>query len=138
MVLVTPAGTVSVPALSEVLVSVVARLAVGVPFKDKSNIARRGHAQDRRCRGDTWFIPYETVRSKAQKYSHPGTFPLDLPRWCIRLHGKPESVVLDPFMGSGTTLVAAHREGAVGVGIELDPAYVATARARLAQGELAA
>ena len=58
------------------------RLANGVPFKDKSNIARRGHAQDLRCRGDTWFIPYETVRSKAQKFSHPGTFPVDLPRWC--------------------------------------------------------
>jgi len=39
-----------------------------VPFKDKSNIARRGHAQDLRCRGDTWFIPYETIRSKAQKF----------------------------------------------------------------------
>ena len=44
------------------------RLAIGVPFKDKSNIARRGHAQDLRCRGDTWFIPYETIRSKAQKF----------------------------------------------------------------------
>lgn len=32
------------------------RLAIGVPFKDKSNIARRGHAQDLRCRGNTWFI----------------------------------------------------------------------------------
>ena len=114
------------------------RLAIGVPFKDKSNIARRGHAQDRRCRGDTWFIPYETVRSKAQKFSHPGTFPIDLPRWCIRLHGKRGAVVLDPFMGTGTTLVAAGKEGAAGIGIDLDPAYVATARARLAQTEIAA
>ena len=113
-------------------------MSVGVPFKDKSNIARRGHAQDRRCRGDTWFIPYPTVRSKAQKFSHPGTFPPDLPRWCIRLHGKPGAVVLDPFMGTGTTLVAAGLEGASGIGIELDAAYVATARARLAQGEAAA
>jgi len=44
------------------------RLAIGVPFKDKSNIARRNHAQDLRCRGDAWFIPYETIRSKAQKF----------------------------------------------------------------------
>ena len=56
------------------------RLAVGVPFKDKSNIARRGHASDRRCRGNTWFIPYQTVQSRAEKFHHPGTFPLDLPR----------------------------------------------------------
>jgi len=114
------------------------RLAIGVPFKDKSNIARRGHAQDRRCRGDTWFIPYETVQSKAQKFSHPGTFPLDLPRWCIRLHGRPGAVVLDPFMGAGTTLVAASKEGARGIGIEIDQAYIAVARARLAQTELPA
>ncbi len=109
------------------------RLAVGVPFKDKSNIARRGHAQDLRCRGDTWFIPYATVQTRAQKFRHPGTFPVDLPRWCIRLHGVPEATVLDPFMGTGTTLVAAALEGAHGIGIEIDPAYVETARLRLAE-----
>ena len=111
------------------------RLAVGVPFKDKSNIARRGHARDLRCRGNTWFIPYRTVRSKAQKHHHPGTFPVDLPRWCIRLHGVPAPVVLDPFAGTGTTLVAAVLEGGRGIGIDLDPAYVAIARARLAAPE---
>ena len=107
------------------------RLAVGVPFKDKSNIARRGHARDLRCRGNTWFIPYQTVQSRAEKFHHPGTFPLDLPRWCIQLHGKPGAVVLDPFMGTGTTLLAARQQGCAGIGIELDPAYVAIAAARL-------
>jgi len=114
------------------------RLAVGVPFKDKSNIARRGHAQDLRCRGDTWFVPYPTVRSRTQKFSHPGTFPVDLPRWCIRLHGKPGPVVLDPFAGTGTTLLAAGLEGGRGVGIEIDAEYVATARHRLAEAAAAA
>jgi len=115
------------------------RLAIGVPFKDKSNIARRGHARDLRCRGNTWFIPYDTVQSKAEKFHHPGTFPVDLPRWCIRLHGRKDAVVLDPFVGTGTTLVAAMREGARGVGIEIDPEYVAIARKRVAaeNGELA-
>ncbi len=108
------------------------RLAIGVPFKDKSNIARRGHAQDARCRGNTWFIPYRTVQTRAAKYNHPGTFPVDLPRWCIRLHGKSGACVLDPFAGTGTTLVAAGLEGCSGVGIELDPAYVAVALERLA------
>ena len=108
------------------------RLAIGVPFKDKSNIARRGHAQDLRCRGNTWFIPYKTVQRRAQKFNHPGTFPVDLPRWCIRLHGVKDAVVLDPFSGTGTTLVAAELEGARGTGIEMDPAYVAVARARIA------
>jgi site-specific DNA-methyltransferase (adenine-specific) len=108
------------------------RLAIGVPFKDKSNIARRGHAQDARCRGNTWFIPYQTVQAKAEKFHHPGTFPVDLPRWCIRLHGKANAAVLDPFMGAGTTLIAAAHEGAAGTGMDLDAAYVATAAARLA------
>lgn len=108
------------------------RLSIGVPFKDKSNIARRGHAADKRCRGDTWFIPYATVQSKAAKFHHPGTFPVDLPRWAIRLHGKPAPVVLDPFAGTGTTLVAAEMEGAEGIGIELDAGYIAVARERLA------
>ncbi len=108
------------------------RLAIGVPFKDKTNIARRGHTRDLRCRGNTWFIPYATVQSKAAKFHHPGTFPVDLPRWCIRLHGRPSPVVLDPFMGTGTTLVAAQLEHAHGIGIDIDPAYVAIARTRLA------
>jgi site-specific DNA-methyltransferase (adenine-specific) len=109
------------------------RLAIGVPFKDKSNIARRGHAKDLRCRGNTWFIPYDTVQSKAAKFHHPSTFPVALPRWCIRLHGRQDALVLDPFMGTGTTVVAAELEGARSIGIDLDPAYVAIAHARLAE-----
>ncbi len=109
------------------------RLAIGVPFKDKSNIARRGHAADLRCRGNTWFIPYDTVNSKAQKFHHPGTFPVMLPRWCIRLHGRADALVLDPFMGTGTTPVAARREGCRAIGIDLDPSYVAIAETRLAE-----
>lgn len=109
------------------------RLAIGVPFKDKSNIARRGHAKDLRCRGNTWFIPYDTVQSRAAKFHHPSTFPVALPRWCIRLHGRQDALVLDPFMGTGTTVVAAELEGARGIGIDLDPAYVAIAQARLGE-----
>jgi site-specific DNA-methyltransferase (adenine-specific) len=107
------------------------RLAIGVPFKDKSNIARWGHAEDRRCDGNVWFIPYKTVRSKAQKYDHPAGFPVDLPLKCILLHGREGAVVLDPFLGAGTTLVAAERAGASGIGIEIDRVYAETAAARL-------
>src|SRR5579863_506280 len=109
------------------------RLAIGVPFKDKSNIARRGHPKDLRCRGNTWFIPYDTVQSKAEKFHHPSTFPVALPRWCIRLHGRENAVVLDPFMGTGTTVVAAELENARGIGIDCDQSYVAIARRRLGE-----
>ena len=109
------------------------RLAIGVPFKDKTNIARRNHARDLRCRGDTWFIPYATVQSRARRFSHPATFPVELPLWCIFLHGAADPVVLDPFAGTGTTLVAAERAGGRGIGIEIDPAYRAAAAARVAE-----
>jgi len=109
------------------------RIAVGVPFKDKSNIARWGHARDRRCAGNTWFIPYPTVKSRAQKFDHPAGFPVELPERCIRLHGRSQAVVLDPFLGSGTTLVAAQRLNCTGIGFELDPAYAETAVARIRQ-----
>ncbi len=109
------------------------RLAIGIPFQDKTNIARRNHDRDLRCRGNTWFIPYSTVRSKAQKFNHPGTFPIELPLWCIYLHGGHGLTVLDPFMGTGTSLVAARLAGMRGIGIDIDPTYLETARQRLEQ-----
>ncbi len=108
------------------------RLAIGVPFQDKSNIARRGHARDLRCRGNTWFIPYATVRSKSGKFNHPGAFPVELPLWCLHLTGLASPVVLDPFAGTGSTLVAAGRAGGQGIGIEVDAGYVDVMLARLA------
>ena len=112
------------------------RLAVGVPYKDQSNIKRWQHAKsDRRCAGNTWFIPYETVRSKAQKFDHPAGFPVDLPTRCIRLHGVERAQVLDPFLGAGTTLLAAERLGCSGVGFELDPGYALVAVERLRSAE---
>lgn len=107
------------------------RLAIGVPFADKSNIARRGHARDLRCRGNTWFIPYETVNSKSKKFSHPCIFPTELPLWCIYLHGKENAEVLDPFMGAGSSLVAAQLSGSKGIGIDIDSSYVDIAGERL-------
>jgi site-specific DNA-methyltransferase (adenine-specific) len=107
------------------------RLAIGVPFKDKSNIARWGHARDKRCGGNVWFIPYETVQSTAQKHHHPAGFPVELPERCIKLQGVKNATVLDPFLGSGSTLVAAWNLGCSGVGIEIDKAYAEAAVARL-------
>jgi site-specific DNA-methyltransferase (adenine-specific) len=109
------------------------RLAIGIPFQDKSNIARRGHPRDLRCRGNTWFIPYPTVKTKAQKYWHPATFPVELPLWCVYLHGRQPAIVLDPFLGTGSTLVASHFAGAKGIGIDIDSTYIETARKRITE-----
>jgi site-specific DNA-methyltransferase (adenine-specific) len=109
------------------------RLAVGVPFKDKSNIARWGHARDRRCAGNVWFIPYRTVKSRTEKFDHPAGFPVELPLRCILLHGVEKPVVLDPFLGAGTTLVAARQLGGQGIGFEIDADYAERAARRLAE-----
>lgn len=112
------------------------RRAAGVPYQDKSNIARWGHTggADLRCRGNTWFIPYETINSRDKDRPHPATFPVALVEQCVRLHGKGEVTrLLDPFLGIGTSAVAAHRRGvAAFTGIELDDYYLETARERLA------
>jgi site-specific DNA-methyltransferase (adenine-specific) len=110
------------------------RLAVGVAYADKSNIARWGHTsgRDRRCRGNTWFVPYETIKSRANQRPHPATFPVQLAEQCIKLHGRnPELTVLDPFLGIGNTAVAAQRCGVARfIGIELDEEYLGEARRR--------
>ena len=111
------------------------RRAAGVPYQDKSNIARWGHTggADLRCRGNTWFSPYETINSRDKDRPHPATFPVALVEQCIRLHGKgPATRLLDPFLGIGTSAIAAQRLNLENfTGIELDAHYLETARARL-------
>ena len=63
---------------------------------------------------------------------HPAVFPPALPAWFIRLLSPPAGLVLDPFMGSGTTAIAAEREGRHWIGIERSAEYVRTARRRIA------
>ncbi len=103
------------------------RLAVGVEYQDKTNIARWSGKKDRRCRGNTWLIPYPTVTSKAEKGNHPSTFPVELPERCIRLHGiERAKLVLDPFMGIGTSALAAINTGSDFVGFEIGSTYIQT------------
>jgi len=111
------------------------RLALGVPYQDKSNIARWSHTRgsDRRCRGNTWFIPYETIQSRAKERPHPATFPIQLVEWCIKLHGVSRvRTLLDPFLGIGNSALAAKNCGLKNfIGFEIDKAYLAEARRRL-------
>ncbi len=79
---------------------------------------------------DVWEIPSESAR----RIGHPAPFPVALPRRLIELYTYEGDLVLDPFMGSGSTAVAAIRSGRHYVGIETDPVYVELARTRL-EGE---
>ena len=109
------------------------RRAVGVPYQDGSNIARWAAAGDGlRCRGNTWFIPYETIQSRDRDRPHPASFPPKVPEQCLRLHGASRArVVLDPFLGLGNTALAATQLGLDFVGIEMDEYYMKEAVARL-------
>lgn len=65
------------------------------------------------------------------KNIHPTVKPVDLMKYLCRLVTPPEGVVLDPFMGSGTTGIAAKVEGFDFIGIEMDAEYLAIAEARI-------
>jgi site-specific DNA-methyltransferase (adenine-specific) len=108
------------------------RLALGVPYQDQSNIGRwRGAADGVRCRGNTWFIPYETIQRRDRDRPHPATFPTKLPEQCLRLHGVSRvRVAMDPFRGLGSTAVACARLGIEFMGAEIDETYLTEAVAR--------
>ena len=105
---------------------------VGVPYVWADQPERFGHHRERHCRGAAWHIPYRTTQSAADRDNHPATFPVELPLRCLRLAALPAgAMVLDPFAGIGSTLLAARTIGLDAVGIEIDPAYCAAARRRL-------
>lgn len=89
------------------------RTAIGVAYQDQSNVGRwRKAAGNRRCRGNAWFLPYETITNREKDRPHPATFPVRLPEYCLRLHGTNRAErVLDPFTGLGSTGVACARLG---------------------------
>ena len=108
------------------------RLALGVPYQDRSNIGRwQGASKGIRCRGNTWFIPYETIQRRDRDRPHPATFPTRLPEQCLRLHGLSRAkVVMDPFTGLGSTAVACARLGMDFIGSDIDETYLAEAVSR--------
>ena len=76
---------------------------------------------------DMWEMPPES----ASRVDHPAPFPVALPQRLIELYTYADDLVLDPFLGSGSTAVAAVRSGRRYAGYDLDPAYLATARRRV-------
>ncbi len=76
---------------------------------------------------DVWDLPAE----QASRIGHPAPFPVELPRRLIELYTFGGDVVLDPFVGSGTTAVAAVRTGRRYLGYDTDPAYITAAEARV-------
>ncbi len=78
---------------------------------------------------DVWSIPPESAR----RVGHPAPFPVELPEQLIRLYTFKNDLVLDPFMGSGSSLIAAAKLERRYAGYDLDPEYVEVARRRFAE-----
>jgi DNA modification methylase len=68
--------------------------------------------------------------------NHSATFPVALPAWFIKLFTQPDGIVLDPFMGSGTTLLAAVELGRPYVGIDINQEYIELAKKRTSQKQI--
>lgn len=111
------------------------RTAIGVPYQDQSNIGRwQAAAGGLRCRGNAWFLPYDTINSREKDRPHPATFPARLPEYCLRLHGVERlGLVLDPFLGLGNTAIACASLGLDFVGVELDRHYLDEAVSRVSR-----
>lgn len=121
-------------------------------LKSGANPARRGSAKFKTCYGEFKGQESCTVHrgansggasrffycSKASKKErcgslHPTVKPLDLMRYLCRLVTPPGGLILDPFLGSGTTAVAAVHEGFHYLGFEINPTYCADAERRIAE-----
>jgi DNA modification methylase len=76
--------------------------------------------------GVGWAYPgnrLPTFSGSHTAVGHSAAFPVGLPGWFIRAYTDEGDTVFDPFMGSGSTLLAAHEEGRVGFGVEVSPGY---------------
>ena len=77
--------------------------------------------------------PVDVQRRTQDPDGHPAPFPVELPLRCMKLFSFVGDTVLDPFMGSGSTLVAAARCNRTAIGIEIDPHYCGIAQRRIAE-----
>ena len=110
----------------------------------KGNYKRERDKQERKSKQNTiskknfmeWTKSIWTFNAEsARKLRHPAPFPVELPRRLIQLFSFTNDVVLDPFMGSGTTGIAALETGRKFIGFDINEDYVRLARNRLSPHE---
>ena len=77
-----------------------------------------------------WFQQFWTLTGASTR-EHPAPFPLELANRLVRMFSFVGDTILDPFAGTGTTLVAALKAERNSIGVEIDPAYFEMAKARL-------
>jgi DNA modification methylase len=76
------------------------------------------------------------MSTECSNRNHSAAFPVELPKWFIKLFTQPGDVVLDPFIGSGTTALAAIQLGRSYVGIDISSSYVELSRSRVSETQI--
>jgi site-specific DNA-methyltransferase (adenine-specific) len=95
-------------------------------------LARQKPKAQSRCRGNSWFVPYDTIANREKhRGSHPATFPVALIEQCINFSGIKSGVLVDPFMGSGTSALAAVNCSIDYIGFDIDQDYINFAQDRI-------
>lgn len=82
----------------------------------------------------SWFRSFwSDVRGSSTRDGHPAPFPVEIAERLIRMFSFAGDVIVDPFVGTGSTMVAARKTGRNSIGIEIDPVYHGMAKRRLAR-----
>ena len=92
-----------------------------------SKISDINKAEFQKWTNGVWNFSGESKR----KVGHPAPFPVELPKRCIKLFSFVGDTILDPFLGSGSTLVACSQTRRKGIGIEIDQGYCEIAKRRV-------
>lgn len=107
-----------------------------VMYKKEWKRKQKGESTITRDEFISWTNGLWTFSGESKKrIGHPAPFPVELPKRCIKLFSYKEDLILDPFLGSGTTLIAALQEGRKAIGVEIDGSYVKLAIDRI-DGEI--
>ncbi|MHA1371594.1 MAG: DNA-methyltransferase [Promethearchaeota archaeon] len=103
-----------------------------VLYKEKWKKNRKGVSDIKRDEFIEWTNGLWTFSGESKKkIGHPAPYPLELPKRCIKLFSYVDDTVLDPFLGSGTTLLACVFYNRRGIGVEIDLDYCKLAKKRL-------
>jgi DNA modification methylase len=88
--------------------------------------------------GRDFVYPTNVIHTATECYNrnHSAVFPLELPLWFIKLFTKPGDTVLDPFIGSGTTAIAAIQLGRNYIGIDINPEYIELSHSRMTETQI--
>jgi len=92
-----------------------------------SRISDINKAEFQKWTNGVWNFSGESKK----RVGHPSPFPVELPKRCIKLFSFVGDTILDPFLGSGSTLIACSQTGRRGIGIEIDRGYCEIAKRRL-------